>query len=237
MAQLLAIESTASGCSVAVLGHDIASPGALLAHRSLPASRGQADRLVELIEAAIGDAGFAYGELDLIAVDHGPGSFTGVRTGVAAARGLALAAGLPVLPVSSLETLAGAARPAAGESVVAARDARRGEVYVQTFDARLRPQGVAQAMAPERAAAGLAGRVWLVGSGAPLIRAHLSDRAEVTVAAAELDARLVAAAGVRRLAAGARPIAGFDLQPLYLRAPDARLPDAALAAAPADALP
>jgi tRNA threonylcarbamoyladenosine biosynthesis protein TsaB len=237
MAQLLAIESTASGCSVAVLRHDAASPDALLAYRALPASRGQADRLVELIEAAIGDAGLAYGELDLVAVDHGPGSFTGVRTGVAAARGLALAADLPVLPVSSLETVAGAARPAAGEVVVAAQDARRGEVYAQAFDARRRPQSPPQAIAPERAAAGLAGPVWLAGSGAPLIRAHLPDGAKVTLAAAEPDARLVARAAVRRLVAGARPIAGFDLQPLYLRAPDARLPDAALAAAPADALP
>jgi tRNA threonylcarbamoyladenosine biosynthesis protein TsaB len=235
MGQLLAIESTASGCSVAVVRHEASSSGARLAYRALPSSRGQADRLVELIEAALAEAELSYGDLDLIAVDHGPGSFTGVRTGVAAARGLALATGLAVLPVSSLETVAGAARPAAGAIVLAAQDARRGEVYVQTFDDRVRPRGAPQAMPPERAAAGLGGPVLLVGSGARLICAHLPQDAQAIAMPAGPDARLVAEAAIRRLRAGARPVAGFDLHPLYLRAPDARLPLGPLAAAPAGA--
>jgi tRNA threonylcarbamoyladenosine biosynthesis protein TsaB len=235
MAQLLAIESTASGCSVAVLRHEAGPSDTFLAYRALNSSQGQADRLVELIDDAIKEAGLSYDELDLVAIDRGPGSFTGVRTGIAAARGLALATGLPVLPVSSLETVAGAVQPAAGSIVLAAQDARRGEVYIQTFDDRLRPRDEPRAVAPERAAAALRGHVDLAGSGAPLIRAHLLENIEVTVLPVEPDARLVAKAALRRLVAGARPVPGFDLNPLYLRVPDARLPGAARV--PADMAP
>jgi tRNA threonylcarbamoyladenosine biosynthesis protein TsaB len=227
MVQLLAIESTASGCSMAVLRHEAASSDTFLAYRALASSRGQGDHLVELIEDAIREAGLSYRGLDFIAVDRGPGSFTGVRTAVAAARGLALATGLPVLPVSSLETLAGAVQPAAGGIVLAAQDARRGEVYVQSFDDRLRPHDEPRAGAPERAALGLAGRLHLVGTGAPLIRPYLAEEAQAIVLPVEPDARLVATAALRRIAAGAPPVSGFDLHPFYLRAPDARLPGAA----------
>ncbi len=77
----------------------------------------------------------------MIAVNHGPGSFTGLRSAVAAARGLALAAGLPVLAVGSLEALAAAVPSYASGTLVAAMDARRGQVYAQAFDHR-RPAAV-----------------------------------------------------------------------------------------------
>lgn len=236
MAHLLAIESAGSSCSAAVLRHGGETP-ALLSHLTLPPSRGQADQLVLLIEAVLEVAGLGYGELDLVAVDQGPGGFTGVRTGVAAARALALAARLPVLPVTSLEALAAGVRPKAGASVLAVLDARRGEVYAQAFDDRLRPQGEPRASTPEAAATGLPPHLHLVGSGAPLIRRHLPDGALVMIEPMELDARLVAEAVVRRHASGVRAVAGFDLRPLYLRAPDARPPAARFARAQAAAAP
>lgn len=222
MAHLLAIESAGAACSVAVLRRMAGAPDTILAYRALPAARGQADRLIELIEAVLDEARVGYGELELIALDRGPGSFTGVRTAVAAARGLALAAGLPVLPLSSLECLAAAARPRAGAGVLAALDARRGEVYAQVFDARRRPQAEPFAAPPERMAKELSGAWHLIGSGAALIRAALPADVDAVVESARLDARLVAEAAARSLDRGARPIRGFDLDPLYLRAPDAR---------------
>ncbi|MGH6944051.1 MAG: tRNA (adenosine(37)-N6)-threonylcarbamoyltransferase complex dimerization subunit type 1 TsaB, partial [Geminicoccaceae bacterium] len=162
---LLALESAADTSSVAVW--DTARPEAGFAFRSLEAARRQADRLVELCEEALAAAGLGYNALDLIAVDHGPGSFTGLRSAVAAARGFALAAGLPVLAVGSLEALAGAVAPRPGELVLAALDARRGQVYAQSFDADLAPLQDPWLATPEQVAAGLAGRpARLAGSGA-----------------------------------------------------------------------
>jgi tRNA threonylcarbamoyl adenosine modification protein YeaZ len=130
---LLALESAMSAGSVAVCD----GAGQVLAQRRSPPEAGQADRLIELIDAALDTAGVDYPDLDVIAVNHGPGSFTGVRAGVAAARGLALALGRPVIAVNTLEALAAAAGVQPAGTVVAAVDARRGQVYVQTFDHRL----------------------------------------------------------------------------------------------------
>lgn len=218
---LLAIESAGLACSVA-LSAGVWPTIELRAYHEIDAPRGQADRLIELIEAALRAAGAGYGDLDLIAVDRGPGSFTGVRTGVAAARGLALATGLPVLPVTSLEALASGVTADASTPILAVIDARRGEVYVQAFDRALDPLGEPAALPPETAARRLEPPLRLVGSGAGLVRAALPEDAEATMEPAALDARAVATCAARRLAAGIRPIAGFAVCPLYLRAPDAR---------------
>ena len=92
---------------------------------------------VELIDTVLREAGLDYGAVDVIAVNHGPGSFTGIRAGVAAARGLALAARRPVVAVNSLEVLAAALGPQSAGTIVAALDARRGQVYLQIFDHEL----------------------------------------------------------------------------------------------------
>jgi tRNA threonylcarbamoyl adenosine modification protein YeaZ len=218
---LLALESAASSCSVALCD----DAGGVLGHRSDARGAGQADRLVELIDAALGAAGVRYQDLDLIAVNHGPGSFTGVRAGVAAARALAQALARPVIAVNTLEVLAATvgARPAG--TVIAALDARRGQVYVQTFDHRLVALGAASALAPEEMRLGAAAPpLYLVGSGAGLLGAALPNAPVVLTENAEADAVGVARRALARLAAGERPVAGRAVRPLYLRPPDARLP-------------
>jgi tRNA threonylcarbamoyladenosine biosynthesis protein TsaB len=171
--------------------------------------------------------GLDYDAVDVIAVNHGPGSFTGVRAGVAAARGLALAAARPVVAVSALEALTAALGPQPSGTVAAALDARRGEVYLQTFDHRLAPLSEPHAVAPEDITlAGVAPPLHLVGSGAALVRAVLPRDLPVTQASVEPDALHVARRALSRLAAGERPLPGRAVQPLYLRAPDARLPTA-----------
>jgi tRNA threonylcarbamoyladenosine biosynthesis protein TsaB len=218
---LLALESATSVCSVALCD----AAGQALSHRRGERAPDQADRLIELVDDALRVAGLDYEALDLIAVNHGPGSFTGVRTGVAAARGLALALGRPVLAVNTLEVLAAALGPQPAGTVVAALDARRGQVYLQSFDQRLAPLGPPSISAPEeiRLDDG-APPLKLVGNGAALIRAALPEASPIVGAEAEADALGVARRALVRLAAGERARPGREVQPLYLRPPDARLP-------------
>ena len=91
--------------------------------------KGQAERLVPLLEEVLVEGGIGWGDLRALAVGTGPGNFTGVRIAVAAARGLALGLGIPAVGVTRLEALAhGLPRP-----VIVIEDARRGQVYVQLF--------------------------------------------------------------------------------------------------------
>jgi tRNA threonylcarbamoyladenosine biosynthesis protein TsaB len=251
---LLAIDSAGESCSAALWDQAKPVRQGLLAFRMVEPARGQAERLIELVEAVLADAGLRYDALGALAVNHGPGSFTGLRSAVAAARGLALAANLGVLAVSSLEALARGLRPdfsvdlVAGEApsgeVLAALDARRGEVYAQRFGPDLRllpgPLGEPRVMPPREAAAyavaePLARPLRLVGSGARLIETELPTGVATVVEAVPVDARLVALCAARRLAAGELPVSGFAVRPLYLRAPDARAPAPLLARARAAA--
>ena len=241
---LLAIDSAGESCSAALW--DPARPGpveqGLLAFRALEPARGQAERLIELVETVLADAGLPYAALGALAVNNGPGSFTGLRSAVAAARGLALAANLGVIAVSSLEALAAGVRrdPLRSGAVLAALDARRGEVYAQSFGPDLKPLpgalGAPRAMPPQEVAAAVAegalagaGPLRLVGSGAHLVQAQLPESVPAVVEAVQADARLVALCAARRLAAGEQPAPGFAVRPLYLRAPDARPPAPLLA--------
>jgi tRNA threonylcarbamoyladenosine biosynthesis protein TsaB len=218
---LLALETATSDCSVAICD----AAGQVLGHRRGAPAPEQADRLVELIDALLSEAKLDYGALDLIAVNHGPGSFTGVRAGVAAARGLALAAARPVIAVNTLEVLAAALGPQPEGTIVAALDARRGQLYAQTLDHRLVALSAPRALAPEDVMlAGAAPPLHLVGSGADLLRAALPAGAPVVSASVAADALGVARRAVARLAAGERPVPGPAVHPLYLRPPDARLP-------------
>jgi tRNA threonylcarbamoyladenosine biosynthesis protein TsaB len=224
---LLAIEAAGDSCSVALWDCSDIHDG-LLTWRGLEPARGQAERLIGLVEAVLGEAGLRYDALGALAVNRGPGSFTGLRSGVAAARGLALAAGLGVVAVTSLEALACGLRSGMPGDVLAALDARRGEVYAQRFTPDLvplpGPAGQPRAMPPREAAAGIAGPVRLVGSGAGQIQAVLPAGVASLLEPVRLDARLVARCAARRLAAGERPVAGFEVRPLYLRPADARPP-------------
>ncbi len=185
-----------------------------------------AERLLPMIETALGEAGIGYAELDRIGATIGPGTFTGLRIGVAAARGLALATGLPCIGVTSLEALAQTAcdQVSEGEAIVAAHDARRGQIYLQPF-ARSGTTVVARAEAravdPETAMQSVAGLTGIaVGSAAGMVTA--GDEARVT---AKPDMVHIAPMAVATLAA-AKPPTGQPIKPLYLRQPDAKLPSA-----------
>ena len=120
----LGFDTSAAHCAAALLSGDH-----LIAHRFEPMEKGQAERLLPLLEEVLSEGGAHWRDLDALAVGTGPGNFTGVRIAVAAARGLALSLNIPAIGVTRLEALAhGLPRP-----VTVVEDARRGEVYVQTF--------------------------------------------------------------------------------------------------------
>ena len=123
---LLAIETATEACSVALLCGDASID------RSEMAPRRHAELVLPMAESLLSEAGIARNQLDAIAVGRGPGAFTGVRLAISVAQGLALALDLPVLPISSLAALAMQA-PSNGAAVLAAIDARRGEIYAGTF--------------------------------------------------------------------------------------------------------
>jgi tRNA threonylcarbamoyladenosine biosynthesis protein TsaB len=123
---LLAIETATEACSVALLCGDA------LLDRSELAPRRHAELVLPMAEELLAEAGITRRQLDAIAVGRGPGAFTGVRLAISVAQGLALALDIPVVPVSSLATLAMQA-PRNGAAIIAAIDARREEIYAGTF--------------------------------------------------------------------------------------------------------
>lgn len=127
--KLLALDTSMAACSVAVTdtAHDIP-----LASAFVPMERGHAEALAPMIAAAMKEAGLSFGELDRIAVTIGPGAFTGVRIGLAMARGLGLALNIPVVGLDSLTAIA-ANEPEAERTLVAV-DARNDEVYATCCD-------------------------------------------------------------------------------------------------------
>jgi tRNA threonylcarbamoyladenosine biosynthesis protein TsaB len=201
---VLVIDTAGTGCFAALYDSD---RDIVLGAAGADIGRGHAERLMEFVDAALDAAGMNLPDIDRVAVTIGPGSFTGIRVGVAAARGLALALGVPAVGVSTLAALA-ADRP--GPSLIAI-DAKRDEVYWQRFAAdgsAATPPAIASVEAAR--AVVLADGEALGGSAAALLRAD---------AGAETDG--VSIATVARLGARLDPAVNQP-KPLYLRGPDAK---------------
>ena len=204
---ILAIDTCLFACSAAVV-----QDGAVLAGRVEPRSRGHQERLAPLVAEVMAEAGgVGFDQLDRIAVTVGPGSFTGLRVGLAFAKGLSAALAIPAVGVGSLEALA---QPHKGR-VFAVLDAKRGQVYLQAF-ADGAAVSAPDALPIETAAARVAELApdILVGTGAALL-AQMRPSAQA-IAVDHADPAAIAALGASRSPVPPRP--------LYLRAPDAKLP-------------
>ncbi|MCX7646251.1 MAG: tRNA (adenosine(37)-N6)-threonylcarbamoyltransferase complex dimerization subunit type 1 TsaB [Rhodobacteraceae bacterium] len=203
-APVLAFDTSAAHCAAALL-----RGGEILAERAEPMERGQAERLMPMLAGMLAGQGLAWRDLGLIAVGTGPGNFTGVRLAVAAARGLAMSLGVPAVGVTALEAAAyGLPRP-----VLAALDARRGEVFLQLFDGAESPP---PALARDDALPSWAFSAGAVaGDAAPRLAPVLG-----AVALAQPVPLAVAIGRLAALAAGAGAPPGRPA-PLYLRAADA----------------
>ena len=215
--KILAADTALGACSVAV------RDGArVLAHRFEAMERGHAEALAPMVEEAMRQSGIAFAEIERLAVTTGPGTFTGQRVGLAFMRGLRVALKKPLVGVTTLEAMCAAALDEAKTDYAAAiHDARRGEAYLaiaSKADVLLPPTLVMQDAAAAKIAEVVPqSSVALAGTAAQMVAEGLGKRATVT-SILQPDALWVA-----RLAAAA-PEPAEAPHPLYLRAPDAKLP-------------
>jgi tRNA threonylcarbamoyladenosine biosynthesis protein TsaB len=208
--RILAFDCAGAQCAAAIL-----SDGDILATRRVVAERGHAQLLIPMLVELLDEAGLEFSDIDRFAVTTGPGSFTGIRVALAAAHGLALGTGKPIVGITVFEAMAAAST---GPSrLLVAIDSRRAELFVQLFD----PAGVPltePTMLPPEAVADWAGpgALALTGNAAALIAPHLAGMMDNPPGdwATNVDPAVVA-----QLASG-RP-AGPPPAPFYLRAPDA----------------
>ncbi|HEY6633524.1 MAG TPA: tRNA (adenosine(37)-N6)-threonylcarbamoyltransferase complex dimerization subunit type 1 TsaB [Rhizobiaceae bacterium] len=211
---LLAIDTASALCAACV--HDSVARKEL-GRSVLDLGKGHAEQLMGVVHEAMAQAGVAFRQLDRIAVAVGPGSFTGVRVGVSAARGFALALKIPAVGVTTLEAIAAEARAGAGpRKVMAALDGGRGEVHLAVYDA---------------AGALLFGPLATTLQGAAAIaREHLPLLAGSAAAMVAQEAQAGLEIGAQRSTAdigvyarlGAARDAGEKPKPLYLRDADAK---------------
>jgi tRNA threonylcarbamoyladenosine biosynthesis protein TsaB len=186
---------------------------------------GHSARLLVLVEEALAAAGADWDAVERIAVGVGPGGFTGLRLGIATARALAQARGLPLAGVSSLEALAVAARDGGADSghpVLALIDARRGEVFAAAWHGGERVMDPL-AIAPADLATGVVPGTLAVGDGAVRFREEL-ERAGAAVPPDGSPAHRVSALAICRLGARGAPTERDALLPDYRREPDAKPP-------------
>ncbi len=215
---ILALDSALARCSAGVV-----DDGVLRTSRQQEAGRGQAALLPVMVAAVLDEAGIAAPDLDLIAVTVGPGSFTGIRAGLALAHGIALGAGVPVVGVTVGEALADSLPHLGVRQLWSAIDSRRGRVFLERAGSVVAcalgslPPAVGPIAVAGDAAVAVAARVAARGSDVMLTDARLPT------------ARHVGMAGARRLAGDLPPLAA---QPLYVDPPEARLPQGGLRPTP-----
>jgi tRNA threonylcarbamoyladenosine biosynthesis protein TsaB len=221
--RVLAIDTALAACSVAVLDTE---PDTIVASETLPMTRGHAEALIPLLARVMDRAKIDFTSLDRIAVTVGPGSFTGLRVGISAARGISLATAKPAF---GLTTLAAFAAPYIAKDdtlpVAAVIDARHDHVYLQVFG-----RGGRTLVAPriasihEAVRAAAVSQTRVVGSAAGLLAAAWpsSEPAPKLVEESTApDINWVARLGVTAIEGQGSP------KPLYLRTPDAQPQDAA----------
>jgi tRNA threonylcarbamoyladenosine biosynthesis protein TsaB len=210
--KILGVETALGACSVAVLDGE-----RILSHQFEEMARGHAEALAPMVDEAMKKAGLSFSALDRLAVTTGPGTFTGQRVGLAFMRGLRLALKIPLIGVSTLEAMAAATL---AERAAAIHDARREEAYLLLWENQhtvLAPTVLPFAEAVEKIRA--FGPSTLAGTGAQAA----SEKLGAAFALSNIrqpDALIVARLAMRRPAPETPPA------PLYLRAPDAKLPAA-----------
>ena len=219
---ILALDTTLGACSAAVARGGGGAPEVFSAYELR--DREHAESIVPMITRVMDEAGLSYDALDAIAVTTGPGTFTGVRVGVATARGLALATGLPLIGVTSLEVMAHLALEqleSVPDTLGIVVDARRGEVYVALFDKAGEVILGPVALTPEQAVDALPGKGHVAlacGGGELVAQAALTKGLTIETHLPDLQPHAAKLASM----ALTRPPAEGPLHPLYLRPPDAK---------------
>jgi tRNA threonylcarbamoyladenosine biosynthesis protein TsaB len=203
---ILAIDCSTSACSAALRRGD-----ALLAVKRV-IGRGQAEAMVPLIGDVLKESGLDWPEIQLIGITVGPGSFTGLRIGLAAARALALARSIPIAGVTTADLLAAMVPPELyrDRRLLIAIDSKRDDLFVAV-------EGEIRALLPEAALAWQSGPLLVAGDAAEKFRGLRDD---IEILPLLPDAEPLAELAARRYREGT----ALPAQPLYLRPPDVALP-------------
>jgi tRNA threonylcarbamoyladenosine biosynthesis protein TsaB len=221
--RLLAVETSTLAGGVALLEGERVRGEYLL-----DVSATHSERLMPAVDRLLADVGWAAADLQGLAVAVGPGSFTGLRMGLSAVKGLALALGVPIAAVPTLDAMA-AALPFAALPICPVLDARKGEVYCSLYrweEAGARREWDYLAVAPDVLASRLTEPVILLGDGSALVR---SPHARTAPPHRRLPSpAAVAVLGLARLQAG-QTVPAADLVPIYLRPSEAELKRRAVA--------
>jgi tRNA threonylcarbamoyladenosine biosynthesis protein TsaB len=217
--RILALDTAVAACSVAIW-----DDGTVLAEEQQALAYGQAEILVPMLARVLARAGLRVADMDRLACTIGPGHFTGLRAGLAAARGLSLAASTPLIGITTLEAVAAgvASVELAGRDLIVALDSKRAEAYVQRFDGARRPLGAAAALTPQALASqAQAGAVLVAGDAAAVVANALVGAgvaAQLSGAPPLPQARLVASLAATRDIPAAPP-APFYLHPPAITRP------------------
>lgn len=216
---VLAFDTATSATAVGLIGSGVDAPIELRDDPAAGQRPRHAQQLLPLARQALTRIGAEFADVDRVVVGTGPGSFTGLRIGLATARALALAADAELVGISTLRVLAAAA--AAPGVVAPVIDARRGEVFVAAWEAE-RERLAPRAVAPDAVAA-LEPAGWLgVGDGATRFRSIL-EQAGMSIPVDGSPLHRVSATVLARLGARADPVSRAEVLPDYQRLPDAEL--------------
>jgi tRNA threonylcarbamoyladenosine biosynthesis protein TsaB len=217
--RILALDSAVSRCSATIV-----ADGAVVAGYQQDLERGHASVLPVMVQDCLRDAGLLAADFDLVAVTVGPGSFTGIRGGVALAQGIAVAAGRPVIGVTVGEALADSLPQLGGRTLWCAIASRRGRIFLEIGDDVL---SLAVSDLPDPG-----GPVAIAGGAAADIASRLAARGcNVMLTDARLPTgRHIAQVAERRFLGMIRPL---EAEPLYVDPPEAKLPGGKQPPAPA----
>jgi len=234
--KILAFDTSTSSCSTVVWQDE-----KIIAYRYKNMGRGHAEHLMSMVVEVLKETKVKFSDLDLLAVTNGPGGFTGIRVGLAAARGISFASDLDCMCVSTLEVVANGVLSSERDDalVLAAIDSKREDIYSQAFiniinKPELLPLGKPKAVLPENLAnfldlqvpdqSNLSGRVVVTGDAtARAVRALRNSEIDAVASSTNLvlDARGVASLAAVRCTG---EVSVERLQPLYLRPADAKIP-------------
>jgi|SRR5690349_10729529 len=226
--KILALDSATGACSAALW-----SDGAILAQCFVVMDRGQSEILIPMAREVLAEAGVDFSAIDVFGVTVGPGAFTGLRIGLAAARGMALAAGRPLVGVSTFEAVAYGVpvEELENRQLLVAVESRREDIFVQSFDSKLIALDEPRSVRPENLVLPDI-PILVAGDGAARLRPLFDRSAGCRSEAIRDGVRFAAGAGfpdaadvARLVASRGRPEAGAaPPQPFYLRPPDVTLP-------------
>ena len=218
--KILAFDTALNSCSVAV-----SEEKNILATDSMSMERGQAEALFPMIEKVMKQAKTSYQDIDIIAVTKGPGSFTGIRTGLSAAKAIGMAGAMPVCGVSTTEAVACAVpknEKKNGCNILVALETKRSDIYFQLFSCNLEPLSKAMAIMPEEIAELILAPAIIVGDGSKRLFQELQKK--------KLPIELSQASGVPNAVAIAKIASRYKPEeiterpsPLYLRAPTVKI--------------